>query len=183
MRKVDLCSVLLNLGEVRKLSAVLYRGGLKHLAGFLAEFLMEPLHSGVYCLAGLSGNTNCDVVLRFLFQKRQNLRLFAIALSYNGITFPMACLGSGIYNFWPLINTCSIHFLSFLRTFTMLFPFYCFGKFQDVEGQIAGPYFIVKGFGANHLIFRKELVLAGITDTGINRPLSRTHLRDDPLNK
>ena len=34
----------------------------------------------------------------------------------------------------------------------MLFPFYCFGKFQDVEGQIAGPYFIVKGFGANHAL-------------------------------
>ena len=136
MRKVDLCSVLLNLGEVRKLSAVVYRDGLKHLAEFLAEFLMEPLHSGVYCLAGLSGNTNCDVVLRFLFRKRQNHRLFAIALSYNGITFPMACLGSGIYNFWSLISACSIHFLSFFRTFTMLFPFYCIGKFQDVEDRL-----------------------------------------------
>ena len=65
----------------------------------------------------------------------------------------------------------------------MLFPFYCFGKFQDVEGQITAPYLIVKGFGADHLLFREELVLAGIADTGINRPLFRTHLRDDPLNK
>lgn len=65
----------------------------------------------------------------------------------------------------------------------MLFPLYCFRKFQDIEGQTAGPYFIVKGFGANHLLFREELVFAGITDTGINRPLFRTHLRDDSLNK
>ena len=132
MRKVDLCSVLLNLGEVRKFSAVVYRDSLKHLAEFLTEFLVEPLHSGVNCLAGLSGNTNRNVVLRFLFQKSQNHRLFAVAFAYNGITFPMACLSSGIYNFWPLINTCSINFLPFFRTFTMLFPFYCFGKFQDV---------------------------------------------------
>ena len=34
----------------------------------------------------------------------------------------------------------------------MLFPFCCFGKFQDVEGQIAAPYLIVKGFGADHLL-------------------------------
>ena len=66
MRKVDLCSVLLNLGEVRKFSAVVYRDSLKHLAEFLTEFLMESLHSGVNCLAGLSGNTNRNVVLRFL---------------------------------------------------------------------------------------------------------------------
>ena len=66
MRKVDLCSVLLNLGEVRKFSAVAYRDGLKDLAEFFAEFLMELLHSGVNCLAGLSGNTNRNVVLRFL---------------------------------------------------------------------------------------------------------------------
>ena len=183
MRKVDLCSVLLNLSKVRKFSSVVYRDGLKHLAKFLAEFLMESLHSGVNCLAGLSGNTNRNVVLRFLFQKSQNHRLFAVAFAYNGITFLMAFLGSGIYNFWPLINACSIHFLSFYGTFMMLFPFYCFGKFQDVEGQIAAPYLIVKGFGADHLLFREELVLAGIADTGINRPLFRTHLRDDLLNK
>ena len=41
MRKVDLCSVLLNLGEVRKFSTVVYRDGLKHLAEFLAEFLVN----------------------------------------------------------------------------------------------------------------------------------------------
>ena len=39
MRKVDLCSVLLNLGEVRKFSAVVYCDGLKYLAEFLSEFL------------------------------------------------------------------------------------------------------------------------------------------------
>ena len=42
---------------------------------------------------------------------------------------------------------------------------------------------IVKGFGANHLLFREELAFAGITDTSINRPLFITHLRNDPLNK
>ena len=123
MRKVDLCSVLLNLGEVRKFSAVVYRDSLKHLAEFLTEFLVEPLHSGVNCLAGLSGNTNRNVVLRFLFQKSQNHRLFAIAFAYNGIPFPMAFLGSGIYNVWPLVNACSLHFLLLCRIFTMLFPF------------------------------------------------------------
>ena len=44
MRKVDLCSVLLNLSEIRKFSSVVYRDSLKHLAEFLTEFLMESLH-------------------------------------------------------------------------------------------------------------------------------------------
>ena len=90
MRKVDLCSVLLNLGEVRKFSAVVYRDSLKHLAEFLAEFLVEPLHSGVNCLAGLSGNTNRNVVVRFLLQKSQNHRLFLV----DGTTSPVASLSS-----------------------------------------------------------------------------------------
>src|SRR5574344_501848 len=162
MRKVDLCSVLLNLGEVCKFSAVVYRDSLKHLAEFLTEFLVEPLHSGVNCLAGPSGNTNRNVVLRFLFQKRQNHRLFAVAFAYNGITFPMAFLGSGIYNFWPLINACSIHFLSFCRTFTIFCPFFGFGRFQVVEGKIAPHYLIEKGCGPANLLSREELVLAGI---------------------
>ena len=95
----------------------------------------------------------------------------------------MALLGSGIYNFWPLINACSVYFLSICLVFMMPFPLYCFGKFQDIQGQIAGPYFIVKGFGADHFLFREELVLAGIADTSIDRPLFFTHLCDDPLNK
>ena len=71
----------------------------------------------------------------------------------------------------------------YVLIFMMLFSLYCFRKFQDIQGQIASPYFIVKGFGADHLLFREELVLAGIADTGINRPLFFTHLCDDPLNK
>ena len=149
----------------------------------LSEVLTELLHRRIDRLAGPSGNADCKVVLCFLFQQSQNNRLLAIAFSYHCITFPVTNFQPGRCNFRPLIYGCSVCFFALSSAFVTFFPFQSLGKFQRLQYQIACPYFIVQGLGADHFRRQKQLMLACVAYTGIQRPVLLTHLVYDPLSK
>ena len=62
-------------------------------------------------------------------------------------------------------------------------PFQSLGKLQRLQHQIAGPYLIVQGLGADHFRRQKQLMLACVAHTGIQRPFLLAHLVYDPLSK
>lgn len=96
MGKVNLRPELFCLGKIRKLRTVVHGNCLEYLAEErLSEVLTELLHRCIDRLAGLSGNADREVVLCFLFQRSQDNRLPAIALSNHCITFPVANLQPG----------------------------------------------------------------------------------------
>ena len=184
MGKVNLRPELFCLGKIRKLWSVVHSNCLEYLAEErLSEVLTELLHRCIDRLAGLSGNANCKVVLCFLFQQCQNNRLLAFAFSHHCITFPVANLQPGRCNFGSLIYGCSVCFFALSGAFATLFPFQSLGKLQRLQYQIACPYFIVQGLGADHFRRQKQRMLACIAHTSIQRPFLLTHLVYDPLNK
>ena len=72
---------------------------------------------------------------------------------------------------------------AFLRLPVLLQHFFSFqslGKLQRLQHQIACPYFIVQGLGADHFRRQKQLMLSCVAHIGIQRPFLLVY---DPLSK
>lgn len=143
---------------------------------------MESLHSGVHCLAGLSGNTNRNVVLRFLFQKSQN-QADSLPLRLPTTVSPSQWPSSVRESTISGRSSMLVPYTFVLRDFYDAFSVLLLREVPRCWGTNCRPIPHCKGFWCRPSSSGKSLSLVGIADTGINRPLFRTHLRDDPLNK
>jgi len=95
MRKVDQRAPLFSLSKVLKLGAVVGGNTPENIGKAVTIFGTESLHGGLYCLAGLAGNTHGNVVVSHSLNKGEHDRFFAVPETNNCVSFPVTQLHTG----------------------------------------------------------------------------------------